>query len=188
MLVAASCGGGVFQQQELGDWSGLRESWMEQSTEIFSMKTCSTALRTSDWAEGSPSNMTMKHTAKVTQEWLRDISVNPLEWPSQGPDLNPTKHLWRDLKMAVHRRSPSNLTELERICKEEIPQSRCAKLVASYPKRFKAVIAAKGPLTKYWVKGLNTYVNVMFFFFFLINLQTFLKLFSLCHYEVRSVD
>jgi hypothetical protein len=28
--------------------------------------------------------------------------------------------------------------------------------------RLDAVIAAKGASTKYWVKGLNTYVNVIF--------------------------
>ena len=38
---------------------------------------------------------------------------------SQSPDLNLIEHLWRDLKIAVQRRSPSNLTELERICKEQ---------------------------------------------------------------------
>ncbi len=59
VLIASSCCGPVFPQQGLGDWPGLRKSWMELSTEISSMKTCSTALRTSDWAEGSPSNMTM---------------------------------------------------------------------------------------------------------------------------------
>uniref|UniRef100_A0AAQ4RY10 Tc1-like transposase DDE domain-containing protein n=1 Tax=Gasterosteus aculeatus aculeatus TaxID=481459 RepID=A0AAQ4RY10_GASAC len=60
-----------------------------------------------------------KTTAKITKEWLRHNSVNVLEWPSQSPDLNPIEDLWRDLKMAVHRRSPSNLIELERFCKEE---------------------------------------------------------------------
>ncbi|KAG2462687.1 TC1A transposase, partial [Polypterus senegalus] len=87
-----------------------------------------------------------KHTAKISKEWLQDISVNVLEWPSQSPDLNPIEHLWRDLKMAVHRRFPSNLMELERRCKEEwakLAKDRCAKLVASYSKKLEAVIAAK---------------------------------------------
>ncbi len=100
-----------------------------------------------------------KHTAKITKEWLHNNSVTVLEWPSQSPDLNPIEHLWRDLKMAVHQRLPSNLTELERICKEEwqrIPKSRCGKLVASFPKRLMAVLNQKGASTKYWAKGLNT--------------------------------
>ena len=74
-----------------------------------------------------------KHTAKTRQEWLRDKSLNVLEWPSQSLDLNPIEHLWRDLKIAVQRRSPSNLTELERSCIEvweKLPKYRCAKLVA----------------------------------------------------------
>jgi hypothetical protein len=33
------------------------------------------------------------HTAKTTQEWLRDKSLNVLEWPSQSPYLNRIKHL-----------------------------------------------------------------------------------------------
>ena len=72
-----------------------------------------------------------KCTAKTTQEWLRDKSLNVLEWPSQSPDINPIEHLWRDLKIAVQRRSPSNLTEFERICREEwekLYKYRCAKL------------------------------------------------------------
>ena len=61
--------------------------------------------------------------------------MNVLEWPSQSPDLNPIEHLWKNLKMAVHRRFPSNLIELERCCKEEsakLPKDRCAKLVNTY--------------------------------------------------------
>ena len=45
--------------------------------------------------------------------------------------------------------SPSNLTELERIGREEwekLPKYRCAKLVASYPRRVEAVTSAKGAL------------------------------------------
>uniref|UniRef100_A0AAZ3NSF9 Tc1-like transposase DDE domain-containing protein n=1 Tax=Oncorhynchus tshawytscha TaxID=74940 RepID=A0AAZ3NSF9_ONCTS len=99
------------------------------------------------------------------QEWLRVKSLNVLEWPSQIPDLNPIEHLLRDLKIAVQQHSPSNLTDLERICREEwekLPKYRCAKLVASNPRRLEAVFAAKGASTRYRVKGLNTYVNVIF--------------------------
>jgi hypothetical protein len=66
--------------------------------------------------------------------------------------LNQTKYLWTDLKIAVQRCPQSNLTELERVCREEwqeLPKYRCAKLVASYPRRLEAVIAAKGVSTKY---------------------------------------
>ena len=77
---------------------------------------------------------------------------NVLDWPSQSPDPNPIEHLRKDLKIAVQQHSPSNLTELERICREEwekLPKYRCAKLVASYSRRFDAVIPAIGASTKY---------------------------------------
>ncbi len=127
---------------------------MRPSKGISWTKTISRVLRTSDWAEGLPSNktMTISTQLKITNEWLHNNSVTVLEWPSQSPDLNPIEHLWRDLKMAVHQRLPSNLTELERICKEEwqrIPKSRCEKLVASFPKRLMAVLNQKGASTKY---------------------------------------
>jgi hypothetical protein len=88
----------------------------------------------------------------MTQEWLRDKSWKVIEWLSQSPDLNLIEHLWRDVKIAVQQRSPSNLTKLERICREEWEKRhkyRCAKLIVSYPRRVEAVIAAKGASTKY---------------------------------------
>ncbi|MBN3317283.1 MBP protein, partial [Atractosteus spatula] len=38
---------------------------------------------------------------------------------SQSPDLNPIEHMWNDLKIAVHKWSPSNLMEHEQFCQEE---------------------------------------------------------------------
>uniref|UniRef100_A0AAZ3QU66 Tc1-like transposase DDE domain-containing protein n=1 Tax=Oncorhynchus tshawytscha TaxID=74940 RepID=A0AAZ3QU66_ONCTS len=93
-----------------------------------------------------------KRSAKTTQEWLWDKFLNVLEWPNQSPDLNQIEHLWRDLKIALQRRSPSTLSELQRICTEEwekLPKYRCAKLAALYPRTLKAVITAKGASTKY---------------------------------------
>jgi transposase len=109
-------------------------------------------IRTSDWGKGSQSNRTTTLSTQSRQHSSGFRSLNVLECPSQSPDFNPIKHLWRDLKIVVQRRSPSNLRELERICREEwenLSKYRCAKLAASYPGRPEAVIAAKGASTKY---------------------------------------
>lgn len=58
-----------------------------------------------------------------------------LERPSQSPDLNLIEDVWKDLKTAVDKRSPSNLTRLELFCKEEwakVSVSRCAELVETH--------------------------------------------------------
>jgi hypothetical protein len=70
--------------------------------------------------------------------------------PGLEPDL--TSLEGPEKKIAVQQCSPSNLAELERICREEwekLPKYKCAKIVASYPRRIEAVIAVKGASTKY---------------------------------------
>ncbi len=92
-----------------------------------------------------------KHTAKSTKEWLKKKHTKVLKWPSQSPDFNPIENLWRKLKVRVTKRHPRNLTDLERICKEEwdkIPPE-IPNLVANYKKHLTSVIANKCFATKY---------------------------------------
>ena len=61
--------------------------------------------------------------------------------------MNPIENLWREPKIRVMARRPSNLKELELIAKDEwskIPVETCKKLVSNYRTRLIAVIANKG--------------------------------------------
>ena len=84
----------------------------------------------------------------------------------------------RDLKIAMQRCSSSNLTELERICRDEWekhPKYRSAKLLASYPRSNRCQKCFNKVLSK------GSECDITFFFF--IHLQTMLNVLfalSLC--------
>ena len=75
-----------------------------------------------------------------------------MDWPAQSPDLNPIENLWTILKQKVHNSKPSSLDVLWETLNgfwDNIEESTIESLVASMPKRVKAVIAAKGGATRY---------------------------------------
>lgn len=91
---------------------------MQLNTQRSLKKTCSTVHMTLDWDEGSPFN-NLTHATKTMLEWLRDKSLNVIEWPSQSPDLTLIEYLWSGMKMAIHRCSSTNMIELVETCQEE---------------------------------------------------------------------
>ncbi|CAJ0936235.1 unnamed protein product [Ranitomeya imitator] len=92
-----------------------------------------------------------KHTSKSTRKWFERKHWRLLWWPAMSPDLNPIEHLWRDLEMAVWRRHPSNIRDLEQFAKEwsKIPAEHCKKLIDGYRKRLVAVYDIRRLKTDY---------------------------------------
>ena len=92
------------------------------------------------------------HSSKATREYLGSINLPIMPWSAQSPDLNPIENVWNIIKVAVAKRNPKNVDELDKFMKEEfsnIGPNILKKLVESMPRRIEAVINAKGYATKY---------------------------------------
>ena len=94
------------------------------------------------------------HKARSINTWMRESGVDELDWPAQGPDLNPIEHHWDKLERRLRARPscPTSVCDLTNALLEEwskIPINSLVNLVESLPRRAEAVIAAKGGPTSY---------------------------------------
>ncbi len=156
---------GCFQRQ------GLKSS-MHQNIEIALMKTQSRAFRTSDWAEGSPSNKTMTQSTQLSERL----------WVAQPESELEPNQIFLEKPENVYL-PQSNLTELERwrVRWKWHIIAKCwwAKLVAlKKQKRLETVKMLQLNIKlRVWILMQCTY-----FSFFILN--TFTKLYILYIYEL----
>jgi hypothetical protein len=94
------------------------------------------------------------HKSRSVREWFVDSNILEMDWPAQSPDLNPTEHLWDELKYQFRSRPqrPTSIPVLTTALQEEwaaIPPETFRHLVESLPRRVWAVIKAKNGPTQY---------------------------------------
>ncbi|CAJ0940415.1 unnamed protein product [Ranitomeya imitator] len=97
-----------------------------------------------------------KHTSKSTRKWFERKSLETFKVASN--ESRPESHrtpVVRDLKMAVWRRHPSNIRDLEQFAKEEwskIPAEHCKTLNDGYRKR--CIVKITGDMTVSFPSGI----------------------------------
>ena len=85
------------------------------------------------------------HSARLTRQFFAENGLNVMSWPPYSPDLNPIENLWAIFKRrigscATSLTSLADLVEVAKTVWAEIPQTICANLVNSIPKRIKLII------------------------------------------------
>ena len=94
------------------------------------------------------------HTARITVAYFNNQNIRTLPWPSLSPDLSPIEHLWDELdrRLRVRIVPPATADELFAVLQEDwetIPRQTIQHLIASMPRRCRAVIQANGGHTRY---------------------------------------
>jgi transposase len=94
------------------------------------------------------------HTSQYTSWWLRTHNFPSLKWFGKGADCSPIENLWDHLERQIRKpeakfKNVGELTEALQKAWSEIPAEVCANLAASVPRRLKAIMKAKGNMTKY---------------------------------------
>lgn len=78
-----------------------------------------------------------------------------------SPDCNPIEHICKDLKIAVWRRHPFNLGQLEQFAQEEwakLPVRKHRRPIVKYRDHLLALTAAKCSAIKYLNRVLSIFI------------------------------
>jgi hypothetical protein len=95
---------------------------------------------------------TQIHTANVTKSWMEELGLKMLNWPPNGPHLNPLENLWmiyKDWIQSMNRpKNKNQMWDAVSVAWESIPMEILQKLVVSMPNHMQAVIATEGDNTR----------------------------------------
>ena len=94
------------------------------------------------------------HTAMNSQNYLNNVGIQVVPWPSLSPDLAPIEHVWDELGRRVKSRAqrPVTLPQLRQELTQEwngIPQRVNQNIITSMRRRCIACINAGGGHTRY---------------------------------------
>lgn len=97
------------------------------------------------------------HSAKDTQELLKEYAIHTIPWPPFSPDLNPIETLWRHMKEYLTVKYGDYQFQTYEVSRAKVQEAwdhvatsgMLQELIESMPARMEAVIAANGKFTKY---------------------------------------
>jgi DDE superfamily endonuclease len=95
------------------------------------------------------------HTAKLTQNWLKQLKLKTMNWPALSPDLNPMENLWGILVQRVYEGGTKQYHDKKALkagiqkAWDSIDQDTIKSLLDSMKSRFEECIRLKGMKTKY---------------------------------------
>ena len=75
-----------------------------------------------------------KHTSILVKGFLKQESVNIMQWPAQSPDLKPIENLWEIVNRKVNS-DPNKLYQVISKACSAIPMNITDNLISSMPKR-----------------------------------------------------